>query len=260
MWTSWKIGRVAGIDLFLHPSALLWLFIIGGGGGEIVGSLPFLVALFGSILLHELGHALMARRYGIGTRDITLSLIGGVARLHRMPRSAGPELLIALAGPAVNAAIAAVLALIVGLSVSLGLPDRFWIQVISLNLGLLLFNLLPVFPMDGGRILRALLSGWLGRTRATEVAATLGQFLAVVGGVLGLASGQWTLAILAVFIYAMAAVERNQVLAESRRWNLDHQGLTNPPAPPSGFRWADRGDGIWRLVPAMGRSWTWGRP
>ncbi len=102
---SWNLGRVAGIDLFLHPSALLMFFFANGIMPTGLETIALVVALFGSIVLHELGHALMARRYGIGTADITLYLFGGVARLNRMPRSAGPELLIALAGPAVNFAI-----------------------------------------------------------------------------------------------------------------------------------------------------------
>src|SRR3954470_6768389 len=113
MRMSWKLGRVAGIDLFLHPTFLL-VFLFTGG-------LPilFVLALFGCVLLHELGHALMARRFGIETEDITLYPIGGVARLHRMPRAPGAELLIALAGPAVNLLIAAIL----GLTFRLGLGE-----------------------------------------------------------------------------------------------------------------------------------------
>ena len=260
MRLSWKLGRVAGIDLFLHPSALLvWLLVAGATGEGFFAALPLVVALFTSIVLHELGHALMARRYGIGTHDITLYLIGGVARLNRMPRSAGPELLIALAGPAVNVAIAAVLAVVIGLSGVLGLPREFWFEVLALNVGLVLFNLLPVFPMDGGRVLRALLSGWLGRVRATEVAAGLGQVLAVVGGVAGVLAGRLDLAVLALFIYFAAATERFQVVAEARREAQSRHGLSDPPAPPSGFRWSDRGDGVWRLVPILGRARNWGR-
>ena len=256
MRLSWKMGQVAGIDLFLHPSALLvWLFVASGTGSGLIDSLPLVVALFTSIVLHELGHALMARRYGIGTNDITLYLIGGIARLNRMPRSAGPELLIALAGPAVNVVIAAGLAGVM----ALGVHPRLLYEVLGLNVALVLFNLLPVFPMDGGRVLRALLSGWLGRVRATEIAATIGQALAIVGGVVGLFNGRWLLAILAVFIYSAAAVERFQVRAEDRQRGPASQGFTDPPEPPAGFRWADRGDGVWRLVPTLGRGRTWGQ-
>src|SRR3954452_19135499 len=107
---SWKLGRVAGIDVFLHPTFLLLLAFVGMRSGGI-GSIVLVSAVFGCVLLHELGHALMARRFGIETEDITLYPIGGVARLRRMPRSPGAELALALAGPAVNVAIAAILAL-----------------------------------------------------------------------------------------------------------------------------------------------------
>ena len=128
----------------------------------------------------------MARRYGIGTADITLYLIGGVARLKRMPRAAGPELLIALAGPAVNFAIVLALLSLTSLADVVGIPypSEFVSWVLSINLGLGLFNLLPIFPMDGGRVLRGCLSGPLGRVRATEIAATLGRVIAVVGAAL----------------------------------------------------------------------------
>lgn len=259
MRVSWKLGQVAGIDLFLHPSALILFLVAASAGRDVFTTFPFVVALLASIVLHELGHALMARRYGIGTRDITLYLIGGIARLERMPRSAGPELLIALAGPAVNVVIAAALAVVVGVCRAVGLPDHFWWTVMCTNAGLVLFNLLPIFPMDGGRVLRAGLSGWLGRPRATDVAATLGQFLAVAGGVFGGLAGRWEVPILALFVYFAAASERANVLAEARLRDPRRQGFINPPEAPVGFRWADRGDGVWRLVPAFGRARTWGR-
>ena len=132
----------------------------------------------------------MARRYGIETVDITLYPIGGVARLTRMPRAPGAELMIALAGPAVNFAIVAVLVglLAIGLPGPESLLGGFFVFLVLMNLVLGLFNLIPAFPMDGGRVLRALLSGWLGRVRATTVAATIGRALAVVFGVYSLFS------------------------------------------------------------------------
>ena len=176
MRMSWKLGRVAGIDLFLHPTFLL-VFLFTG-----VGAIPLVLALFGCVVLHELGHALMARRFGIETEDITLYPIGGVARLRRMPLRPGAELLIALAGPAVNFCIIAALIVLqmVGLAnFAYGSwLDGFVENLILVNLVLGLFNLIPAFPMDGGRVLRALLSGWLGRARATSIAASLGRVLA----------------------------------------------------------------------------------
>src|ERR1700733_10616153 len=134
---SWKMGRVAGIDLFLHPSALLAFFLMAGVSASVPVRVAFVFALFASIVLHELGHALMARRYGIGTADITLYLFGGVARLNRMPRSAGPELLIALAGPAVNFAIVLALFSLTSLADLVGIPYPELISfVLMMNLGL----------------------------------------------------------------------------------------------------------------------------
>ena len=261
MRLSWNLGRISGIDLYLHPSALLVFFVAQGMMPTVLGTIAFVIALFGSIVLHELGHALMARRYGIGTADITLYLFGGVARLERMPRSAGPELLIALAGPAVNFAIVLGLTIVLALADPLGLPTLGFLAVVrNLNLVLGLFNLLPVFPMDGGRVLRALLSRPLGRLRATEAAAFLGRVLAVVGGVFFLVNGLYQPLILAIFIYMAGSMELQQVRGEGRPAG-NPAGFIDVPPPPAGFRWADRGDGVWRLVPIMvhvaGRDRSW---
>ncbi len=251
---SWKLGRVAGIDLFLHPSFLILpLMILLTGGGAF--SVLVIGLVFWCVVLHELGHALMARQYGIDTADITLYPIGGVARLDRMPRGGGPELLIALAGPAVNLAIAAMLwaALTVfGPWIDNALLGSLMAEMLWINVGLLVFNMLPVFPMDGGRVLRALLAGWIGRTRATEVAATIGRGIAVVAGLWFLFNG-WTMqAILAAFIYWAASMELAAVRRESRPDRDDDW-----PAPPPGYRWTDRGDGVFRLMPI---AVTWGPP
>lgn len=262
--TSWSLGRVAGIDLYLHPT-FLFVPLLALWQGQGLAGVAMVILIFGCVLLHELGHALMARRYGIGTVDITLYPIGGVARLERMPRSAGPELLIALAGPAVNLAIAATLWAVVAafgpwmtedLAASLGL-------LTFVNVGLLIFNMLPVFPMDGGRVLRALLSGWLGRGRATEIAAGLGRGIALVAGsvfllnALFVSSSYWMQVLLAGFVYMAASFELNA----SRREEALARGDSAWPAPPAGFRWVDRGDGVWRLAPIVvtnfgtGRTW-----
>ncbi len=132
----------------------------------------------------------MARRFGIETEDITLYPIGGVARLHRMPRAPGAELLIALAGPAVNFAIVGALSVLslIGLNalVAETIVGDLLGELMVVNLVLGLFNLIPAFPMDGGRVLRALLSGWLGRAQATTIAATIGRSLAVLFGIFGI--------------------------------------------------------------------------
>lgn len=257
MRTSWKLGRVAGIDLYLHPTFLLLLAFIGAtrGGPE---SILLISAVFGCVLLHELGHALMARRFGIATEDITLYPIGGVARLHRMPKAPGSELLIALAGPAVNVAIALGLAAILELG-SLGGSwaestfGEYLVYLLGMNVILALFNLVPAFPMDGGRVLRALLSGWLGRSRATAIAAGLGRTLALLFGVYSLIHGQWLQVFLAGFIYMAAGMELAQVQAEEQHREMS-EGSGGVWTAPPGFSWVSRGNGVWQLAPISVRS------
>jgi Zn-dependent protease len=253
MRMSWKLGRVSGIDIYLHPTFLLILLFPQVTGGGVLG-LPLILAAFGCVLLHEFGHALMARRFGIGTEDITLYLIGGVARLSRMPRSPGAELLIALAGPAVNLAIAVGL---FGLGIlglfgpypTASLLGVFTFNLMAINVMLLLFNLIPAFPMDGGRVLRALLSGWIGRLRATETAAGIGRVLAVLFGVYCLFQGMWAQVFLAGFIYMAAGAELASVVAEEHRRRFGtREG--NWVAPP-GYRWVSRGEGNWQLSPIV---------
>ena len=195
---SWRIGTLFGIPVYIHATFLLLVgFILmaqwraGANLASAVGSVLFVLAIFATIVLHELGHALAARRFGVRTKDITLLPIGGIARLERMPDLPRHELWVALAGPAVNLAIAAVvfaIAALAGLHPTLALPvtaagtvDRF----IGINLSLALFNLIPAFPMDGGRALRALLAERMDYVRATRVAATLGQAVALFFGVVG---------------------------------------------------------------------------
>jgi Zn-dependent protease len=253
MRMSWKLGRFAGIDLFVHPTFLLVLLPGVFAGSE---SLILLLALFGSVILHEFGHALTARRFGIETHDITLYPIGGVARLARMPRAPGAELLITLAGPAVNFAILGLLLSLRAIGID-GLAGRTSLEamvglVMLVNLGLGLFNLVPAFPMDGGRILRALLSGWLGRARATTIAAGIGRALAIAFGLFSLVYTQSLFHVaLAMFIYFAAGAEQAGVLADERRraslWG-DQQGQFH--APP-GYRWVETGRGIWQLAPIV---------
>jgi len=258
MRMSWKIGRIAGIDLYVHSTFLLLLLFTG-----VLTAGPFLILVFSCVLLHELGHALMARRFGIETADITLYPIGGVARLNRIPKAPRAEFLIALAGPAVNFFIVATL-LVLGTALnSIGshpLLDEVvnWLILINLSLGL--FNLIPAFPMDGGRVLRAGLSGWLGRARATSIAATIGRILAIAFGAFSLFGWMFDIGgdmapslihvALAMFIYFAATAEESQVLAEERA--VRYEGLDGDSgvwnAPP-GYQWVQRGNGIWLLAP-----------
>lgn len=247
MRMSWKLGRVAGIDVYLHPTFLFVLAFPQVTQGGWFG-LALVLAGFGCVLLHELGHALTARRFGIGTQDITLYPIGGVARLDRMPKSPGAELLIALAGPAVNLAIVVGLmafGLLGGFSETLVGALAFNLLLVNLVLGL--FNLIPAFPMDGGRVLRALLSGAVGRVRATEIAAGIGRGLALVFGLYSLTTGAWAQVALAAFIYLAAGAERAAVVAEDERDRF--QGGEGVGAAPAGYRWVSRGQGRWQLAP-----------
>lgn len=260
MQSSWKLGRLAGIDVYLHSTFMLLLAY----AGLMLGGLPAILlvaAAFGCVLLHEFGHALMARKFGIETEDITLYPIGGVARLRRMPKSPGAEMAIALAGPAVNVAIAAVLSLALGLGLFDGpgidaIVGAFAVNLLSINIVLVLFNMIPAFPMDGGRVLRAALTGWLGRVRATMIAASIGRGLATLFGLYSLVHGDWLQVILAMFIYVVAGAELRQVLAEG---HSDSDSDSNNDSDdvwvaPPGFRWVSRGKGVWQLAPIVVRT------
>ena len=223
MLRSWELGRINGIQVTIHWSFLMLAAVIGSsallsqGMLAAIGSVATLLAVFGCVVLHEFGHALAARRYGIGTHDITLYPIGGVARLERMPKDPWQELVVALAGPAVNVVIAA--ALFAGLRIAgqfggvttLGLLTApFLIQLFWTNVALVVFNLLPAFPMDGGRVLRALLAMRLPYVQATTIAATTGQAMAVVFGVVGLLTMPM-LMLVAVFVFVAARAEAEAV-------------------------------------------------
>jgi Zn-dependent protease len=217
-----KLGRIAGIDISVHATFLLLLAWVGVGHylhrhrvSDAVEGVTFIVALFGIVVLHELGHALVARRYGIRTREIMLLPIGGVAQMERMPDQPRQELLIALAGPAVNLALAAALYLIVAPEAAvwraLGeVGGDFLPKLLGVNVTLALFNLIPAFPMDGGRILRALLAARMDRVRATAVAARIGQGLAVLFAVVGFFANP-VLVFIAIFVWMGATAEAGVV-------------------------------------------------
>jgi Zn-dependent protease/CBS domain-containing protein len=216
---AWRLGRVAGISIYLHATFLLllaWIAVsyFGAGQGAATAGLGLLLvaSVFAAIVVHELGHALVARRFGIVTRDIMLYPIGGMARLERMPERPGQELLVAIVGPVINGVIA--LAIYLGLRLSgvgaggdpLTIGASFAVQLMWINLSLGAFNLLPAFPMDGGRILRAILAFRMDRPRATVVAARIGRGFAVVMAIAGV---MWNpmLAVIAVFIWLAAGQE-----------------------------------------------------
>jgi Zn-dependent protease/CBS domain-containing protein len=221
---SIKLGKIAGIEVFLHlTTVVLFAWIALGqylGSGSLqaaLGGVAFVGTLFGIIVLHELGHALAARRYGIATRDITLLPMGGVARLERMPEDPKQELVVALAGPAVNVVLALLLlALLAPHAVVSSLLDLrlmggdFLARLLQINVGLALFNLIPAFPMDGGRVLRALLAMRTDYVRATGIAAGVGQALALVFGFVGLLWNPF-LIFIALFVWMGAAGEASMV-------------------------------------------------
>lgn len=217
---SHSVGRLFGIEIRIHVTfwlLLAWLgfsfYTVGGLTAGLMGVL-FIMALFVCVLLHEMGHAQAARRYGIETPDITLLPIGGVARLQRMPEKSAHELVVAVAGPLVNVVIAAILILF--LREWPGWPDLtawddplrdFISNLAAINVILVVFNMVPAFPMDGGRVLRALLAMVLPYGRATGIAATIGQTLAFVLGLIGLLGLNPILILIAVFVFFGAQQE-----------------------------------------------------
>ncbi|MGH9357963.1 MAG: site-2 protease family protein [Terriglobia bacterium] len=225
---SWKIGRLAGINVYMHATFLLLilfiLFVSWSSGRDLAATMTgvvFVLAVFACVVLHEFGHALTARKYGVQTRDIILLPIGGVARLERMPEKPREELWVALAGPAVNVVIG--VALLVPL-LAVGVHPQwtnfqwsggnFVENLMVANVWLVGFNLLPAFPMDGGRVLRALLAIRMEYTRATQVAARVGQAMALIFGFLGLFFDPFLLFI-ALFVWMGAEAEASMTLIRS---------------------------------------------
>lgn len=227
---SFRLGRIGGTEIRVHATFFLLLLWIGfaqysvGGLSAAIEGIVFILALFACVVLHEFGHAIAARKYGIKTPDITLLPIGGVARLQRMPDQPKQELVVALAGPAVNVVIA------IGLLLGLGGATRFYditqldnptvgflTKLLIVNVWLVIFNLIPAFPMDGGRVLRAVLAMGMDYARATRIAATTGQTLAFVFGLLGLFYNP-LLILIAFVVYIGATQEATMVeLRETAR-------------------------------------------
>jgi Zn-dependent protease len=228
MFRSWRFGKLFGIGVYVHWTFLLllgWVLYSGLDEGltAALATVALVVAVFGCVVLHEFGHALMARWYGIRTRDITLYPIGGVARLEGMSTNPVEELFIALAGPSVNVVLALLLVVVLaamGFSHVLLFTDAsggpagsgFLTSLLAANLMLAFFNLLPAFPMDGGRVLRSLLALRLGRLRATEIAARVGMafamLIALLPAVMYVAFGAWSPMPVLVGLFVFYAAQR----------------------------------------------------
>lgn len=247
MGWSFTIARVAGIPIKLHITFFIIILLgawqwAGRSADPVAGSLfgaALMLALFLCVTLHELGHSLVARAFGIQTREILLLPLGGVAQLSKNPDQPAHELWIALAGPLVNVVIAGIL-IVIGLTPQVdlfaylldgrGLSEilgnditlsNLLLWLLSANISLVIFNLIPAFPLDGGRVLRALLAMQLGFPRATRIASAIGQFVAIGFGLFGLLSGNLLLALVAVFVFVGAtqetAVAESKVVLTTRR-------------------------------------------
>ena len=238
---SYTVARVSGIDIKIHATfalilalgAFQWGFPQGLGGessfaGAVFG-MGLMILLFACVVLHELGHSLVAQRFGLTVREIVLLPIGGVARLEKNPEKPLHELLIALAGPLVNVAIAILLFFAGGVALNFGLVEAqslltadgpptlatLWGWLFLANVGLAVFNMIPAFPMDGGRVLRAALAMRLGFSRGTQIATAIGQAVAFAFGLFGVLSGNFLLVIVALFVFMGAGQERAEEQART---------------------------------------------
>jgi Zn-dependent protease len=240
MQWSYRIARISGIDVRIHATFLLLPAYFGfvewreAGPGAAAQAVFFILLLFCCVLLHEFGHALAGRRFGIRTPDITLLPIGGVARMAGIPEKPAQELAIAVAGPAVNVAILAILVPVLfatgGFFSGPATETRTILHNLALvNAGLVLFNLIPAFPMDGGRIFRSLLAMWWPWTLATRIAARTGQTLAVLFALWALWDGNPILLLVALFVFQGARQE-----LEEARWRSELERNAGP-FPPEGF-------------------------
>ncbi len=232
---SFRIATVAGTEVRIHATFFLLLLFFamqgmenGGGVSGALSAVLLVTAMFTCVLLHEFGHVLAARMYGIRTPDITLLPIGGLARLERMPRKPSQELVVAICGPLVNVAIALMIAAVLGTgtlldaSFDFGADGAFWQNLMRWNLMMVVFNMIPAFPMDGGRVLRALLAMMMDYGKATRAAAGLGQGLAVIAFLWMLLFGAFNpfLMLITFFIFIAAGQEAAMVSSEEATRDL----------------------------------------
>jgi stage IV sporulation protein FB len=222
---SFPIGRLFQTQLRMHGTFVVFLIWIAadqfssGGWSRAAWGVGFVCLVFGCVVLHEFGHVLAARGFGIRTPDITLLPIGGVAHLERIPEAPGEEILVAIAGPMVSALLSLIFWSAYGFEpVNMQHQPESFMEVIgslaAVNGGLLFFNLIPAFPMDGGRVLRGLLGFRIPHLEATRFAAAIGKLIALLMAGLGIAVPMPMLVLLGIFIYSSA--KREAELAESR--------------------------------------------
>ena len=256
---SLRIGSVFGIPIQIHATfwlLLLWVAWMANRSGEPVGTqIGLVVGLFTCVVLHELGHALTAKLFGIRTSDITLYPIGGVSNLESMG-NAHQELLISIAGPAINVLIAIVLGMVLVARGEPLIPTdlehgrlSFLQWLLAGNIILALFNIMPAFPMDGGRILRAALALFLDRTRATQIAARVGQLMAVMMAVWGVMEGNFVLLFIALFVFmgAGAEFEAQKTVATTGGYHMRDAMITR-------FETVSHGDSLGDVVERLLRT------
>lgn len=260
MGLSLFLGRYFGIPVKVHWTfALLLMYIAhfgysnGLSSNGLIWLLVFVIALFICVILHELGHALAARYYGIDTKDIILSPIGGLARLRGMPKKPFHEFMIAICGPLVNVVIAIVLFFILyfqgefsfeAIEFDGDLPSferYFWPILLIYNIILVVFNMIPAFPMDGGRVLRSLLAMRMKITKATRISSIIGKSLAFGFFIFGIWQGSFTLPIIGVFIYFAAHTEYRNLIAREVYDNGEVKDIVSTEiqiyTPDSGAGW-----------------------
>jgi Zn-dependent protease len=266
---SLNIGRYFGIPVYIHWSFWLlplWVLVAQPGGLPVGFILAVVFAMFGCVVLHEFGHVLTARGFGIGTRDVTLYPIGGVASLERMSEKAGEEFVIAIAGPMVNVMIAGLIGVGLGAMSAIApaanegtLPPMFLQLLMFLNIMMVGFNLIPAFPLDGGRIFRAALAGLMPRLKATRIAVAVGSVFAVLMAIVGLLQievfgfhGSPMLALIGLFVF-MAGQQELRYLEHRERFGQRHY-------------FEERAGRAWPVVepeenePPAPRSPGWARP